>query len=126
MGIYVDKIRDIIDKMFSILPNIKKENQSPVNKYLTRMYSRVWTLTQSVNYYQRNYALQARFAVYVESEETRLRERLEEINYDIDASDTLGLITGPGRLERVCYLFCLLPYGYVMNVFQSSSCRFFI
>ncbi|GJJ12736.1 hypothetical protein Clacol_006981 [Clathrus columnatus] len=97
---YVDKIRDILDKMFSILPNIKMENQGPVNQYLRGVYSGVWSLQQAVNYYPRNYALQARFASYVESEETRLRERLEEIAYDIDASDTLALVTGPGRLER--------------------------
>ncbi len=43
----------------------------------------------------------SKFLPYVEDEEKRLKRQLEKLKYSIDASDSLLLITGPGRLERV-------------------------
>ena len=42
-----------------------------------------------------------RFMDYVTSEEDRLHENLDRFQWKVDASNTLSLITGPGRLERV-------------------------
>lgn len=44
----------------------------------------------------------AKFSSYVSAEEARLRKNLESVAYNIDAVDTLGIVTGPGRLEKVC------------------------
>lgn len=42
-----------------------------------------------------------RFQDYVELEEARIKGNLEKIKYHIDASDTLALVLGPGRMENV-------------------------
>lgn len=43
-----------------------------------------------------------RFSDYVTSEESRLQGNLDNFHWKVDASNTLSLITGGGRLERVC------------------------
>lgn len=48
----------------------------------------------------------SKFLPYVQDEEKRLKNQLEAFQYNIDASDSLLLITGPGRLER--FIFPLL------------------
>lgn len=45
--------------------------------------------------------LWAKFLPYIQSEEQRIRKNLESIAYNIDTVDTLSIVTGPGRLERV-------------------------
>ncbi|KAF8529739.1 hypothetical protein BU17DRAFT_79839 [Hysterangium stoloniferum] len=103
---YSSKIRELIGKMFAILPNIKSENLSFVNDYLGKVCQRVTTLQASVNFSYRNEVLQARFQSYVDAEEERLRKNLQEVAYDIDAMNTLVLVTGPGQIEK--YIFPIL------------------
>jgi hypothetical protein len=52
-----------------------------------------------------NEALQEKFSSYVEAEEERLRGNLEAVDYDLDAANTLTLVTGQGRIERVMLHF---------------------
>lgn len=42
------------------------------------------------------------FAAYADDIENKLEKRLERLNYLIDDRNTLSLVTGPGRLEKVC------------------------
>jgi hypothetical protein len=98
---YEVKIRDLVGKMFAILPYIKDANRASVNEYLASVYEDVTTLQSGVNECDTNDALHARFKSYVDAEETRLMANLEAVDYDIDATDTLALVTGPGRIERV-------------------------
>ena len=42
-----------------------------------------------------------KFQSYLEAEETRLSTNLKAVNYIIDGTDTLSLITGEGRIEKV-------------------------
>ncbi|KAJ7757035.1 hypothetical protein B0H16DRAFT_1721499 [Mycena metata] len=109
MQLYTNKILLLLQKMFAILPNILPANKSSVNAYLEEVYEGVYTLVASVNPCSVNEQLQAKFKSFVEAEETRLRANLEAIQYDIDTSDTLELITGPGRIDRY-----LLPVFYLL------------
>lgn len=99
---YQSKIRALISKMFAILPNILPANRASVHQYINKTYEMVTTITASVNICNdTNEALQARFSSYIEAEEARIRGNLEAVEYDIDAEDTLSLVVGPGRIERV-------------------------
>ena len=98
---YRDMIVDICAKMFGIRSHIHPANRNAVDKYLQNVWQKICTLTSSfVNTYQAE-SLQERFKPYVEAEERRLREGLETVRYDIDAMDTLLLVTGPDRIEKV-------------------------
>ncbi|KDR69973.1 hypothetical protein GALMADRAFT_145027 [Galerina marginata CBS 339.88] len=49
------------------------------------------------------------FQAYAESVEKQIEKRLERLNYLIDGSNTLSLVTGPGRLEE-----CFFPLVYLL------------
>ncbi|KAJ7129233.1 hypothetical protein C8R44DRAFT_776236 [Mycena epipterygia] len=106
---YVGKIRDLLAKMFALRLNVLAANRGSVNKYLDSIYHGVTTLHSALNPCYINESLQEKFNSYVEAEETRLRGNLEEISYDIDAPNTLSLITGEGRIERF-----ILPLIYLL------------
>ena len=80
------------------------ENRSFVNEYLTNMFTPIITVIKSLNPCDINENLQAKFQSYVDSQEQILRRRLETIRYDMDARETLTLVTGPGRIEKVGYM----------------------
>lgn len=98
---YADKIHIILAKMFAILPTIKPENRNAVNDYLQTVYHQVVTLKDGLYECPSNDALRMKFKSYVDSEEERLRLNLKTVDFDIDALDTLALVTGPGRIEKV-------------------------
>ena len=45
--------------------------------------------------------LRQKMSTYIEAEESRMERVLESISFDIDAPETLLLVTGRGRIERV-------------------------
>ncbi|KAI0766852.1 hypothetical protein BD413DRAFT_141493 [Trametes elegans] len=106
---YRDKIIELLAKMFSLRELIHPANTHAVEKYLESVYQRICTLTSSFVCTYQSEPLQARFQGYVDAEEQRLRDGLETVRYDIDAMDTLTLITGPGRIEK-----CLFPLLYLL------------
>lgn len=104
---YQAKIQALISKMFTILPHILPANRAGVHDYIIKVYEVVTTIVASVNVCNdTNEALQARFSTYVDAEEARLKGNLEAVEYDIDAEDTLSLVVGPGRIEKVSH--CLM------------------
>lgn len=46
--------------------------------------------------------LEDRFQEYMKYEEDRIRGNLEKIKYNVDTSETVSLVVGSGRLEKVC------------------------
>jgi hypothetical protein len=101
MQVYINKITELLSKMFAILPAVLPINKSAANTYLKMIYIAVWTVVASLNRCYVNERLQLKFADYVAAEEARLRGNLETVNYDIDEPATLELITGQGRIDRV-------------------------
>ncbi|KAJ6588466.1 hypothetical protein B0H19DRAFT_1099542 [Mycena capillaripes] len=109
MRIYANKIGEILSKMFAIMPKILPANKSFVDDYIETVYQKVYTLAESLNACWINEALHEKFASYIQSEEARIRGNLEAVQYDIDASDTLELVTGAGRIDRY-----VLPVTYLL------------
>lgn len=107
---YCEKIDDIYAKMFYLVDKVKPMNRRIVDEYLVN----VWQVTMAVTFSMRkdraSDALKARFQHWVTAEEDRLKKNLEEIRYDIDSTDTVRLITGPGRIEMAsssCHINCV-------------------
>ena len=95
----------IIKTMFSTLDSVLPVNRSLVDRYIGSYYalSRVELLLRSVRPYDARDEndLQQKVQPYITEEEERLRSTLESIAWDIDTVDTLALITGPERIEKV-------------------------
>jgi hypothetical protein len=78
-------------------------NQRVFDNYFTLVWKIVHTLTAAVTPLEPELGTGTlgRFKSYLEAEETRLSTRLKAMNYNIDGTDTLTLITGAGRIEKV-------------------------
>ena len=118
---YRDLIVDTCAKMFAVRSQIHPANRNAVSKYLQTVWPRICTLTSSFVDSHRTDPLRERFEGYVESEEQRLRRALEAVKYVIDAMDTLFLVTGPGRIEKVSRAW--LSYG--VPKFTTAHCSIY-
>ena len=102
MTIYRDKIEGLLAKMFSLRGLVHPANRVSVEEYFRIVWYRVAQTTMSFEpFYPADNSLAARFQSYTDAEEERIKQNLEDFHYDIDAMDTLALITGPGRIEKV-------------------------
>ncbi|KAJ7779541.1 hypothetical protein B0H14DRAFT_2631247 [Mycena olivaceomarginata] len=105
------------------------EGFKPSIRYLDMVYQGVYTLTASLNGCYVNEALHARFSSYIESEEARIRGKsrfygnLEAVQYDIDASDTLELVTGEGRIDRYALPVIYLLLERHFEIFRVCQTR---
>jgi hypothetical protein len=77
-------------------------NLQAIIKYFTFVWEPVHTLIAAVLLLQPSQDDPDKFKSYIESEEARLGNNLRAVDYIIDGTDTLTLITGVGRVEKVC------------------------
>lgn len=98
---YVIDIDSLLDKMFAVKKHVLPANRRSVEQYLDMIWSPITELTTGFRRIERSYVVEERFQAYVDAEESRLREALEDINYEIDAANTLQLVMGSGRVEKV-------------------------
>lgn len=126
MTIYKDKIDELFGKMFALRSSVHPANRVAVDEYLHAVWQDVARTTMSFESYHPSDSLSARFQDYVDAEEERLKKNLENFHYDIDAMDTLALITGPGRIEKVSRLYFnhmrpLMPVSVPLPIALSAS-----
>jgi hypothetical protein len=101
---------DYAIKIFGLIAEIHKASESalPGNRNFIEGYISVTPTWQLIQYLFRGMSIRDldqscrdKFKDYVQSEEDRIRANLESVGYDIDATNTLALVTGSGRMERV-------------------------
>ena len=83
-------------------------NRGTVDLYFEFVWEDVHTLTAAVLSQDFWVDDPKRFNLYLEAEEARLGNNLRGVDYVIDGVDTLPLITGVGRIEKVSIYQCLL------------------
>jgi hypothetical protein len=91
--------------MFSTLDDVHPVNRNLVDRYIgSDTFNRIELLLRSVMVYDGHDddSLKEKIQPYVAEEEERLRSTLESIAWDIDTVDTVALVTGAGRIEKVC------------------------
>ena len=103
---YCVKIREIIDAMIRLAPEVLPENQESVNYFINMTWNRVKVFVQSIKGGEGTEELWLKFKPYVAAEEARLQRNLEDLRYQIDGSDTVRVISGEGRIETVIKAFC--------------------
>jgi hypothetical protein len=72
-----------------------------ISYYLEYAWRSVHTLVAPVYQLQPEPNDPGNFKSYLEEEEARLGNRLKGVHFIIDGPDTLTLVTGPGRIEKV-------------------------
>ncbi|KAK7055990.1 hypothetical protein R3P38DRAFT_3170651 [Favolaschia claudopus] len=80
-------------------------NTRYVNEYIEGCWQHVTALTSSIERYDGPETwLEEKFAVYIQAQESMLKERLEKIQYDIDALATVALILHGDRIEASIFM----------------------
>jgi hypothetical protein len=98
---YALKIEDLFAKMEGVRAEVLPLNLQAIIKYFTFVWEPVQTLIAAVLSLQQSHDDPDKFKPYIEAEEARLENNLRAVDYIIDGTDTLPLITGVGRVEKV-------------------------
>jgi len=97
-------IEDLFAKMEGIRAEVLPPNREIMDYYFTFAWGLVHTLTAAAPSLLPLSFSPEKFKSYLEAEEARLSVNLKAVNYIIDGSDTLSLITGVGRIDKGRYL----------------------
>jgi hypothetical protein len=98
---YAHKIEELFAKMENIHAAALPLNRQSVVKYLADLWKPVHTMISPILLLQPAHNDLEKFKPYLEAEEARLERNLSTVGYVIDSTDTLALITGVGRIEKV-------------------------
>ena len=101
---YAQKIEDLLSKMEGVRSVVLPPNREAFDYYFGCVWFVVHKLTAAVNSQSSQSSVpdeSNKFESYLEAVEVRLGNNLQAVNYIIDGVDTLPLITGVGRVEKV-------------------------
>ena len=102
---YAHKIEELFAKMEGVRCMVLPPNQKAVNRYFANVWRAVHALTAAVISQTSSQSsgpdYPERFKPYLKAEEVRLGNNLKAVDYVIDGVDTLPLISGVGRIEKV-------------------------
>ena len=87
--------------MEGVRTTVLPPNRESIDDYFTDVWEPIHTLTAAVISLQPGSSNPEKFKPYLEAEEARLSANLKAVDYIIDGTDTLTLITGEGRIEKV-------------------------
>ncbi|KAF9220899.1 hypothetical protein BS17DRAFT_820097 [Gyrodon lividus] len=108
---YSLRIKRVIQTMYDHLPSVHPANRSQVDLYLDAIpLLQVDYLCTSVRPCEdeiyNDGLLDEKIRPYMQEDQARIVANLESVAWNIDATNTLALVIGPGRIER--YIFPLL------------------
>jgi hypothetical protein len=102
---YAYKIEVLFAKMAGLRSFVLPPNREAVDRYMTRVWESIHPLTAAVlSQYSWEYSWSEdtkKFKSYLEAQEARLGNHLRAVHHVIDGVDTLPLIAGVGRIEKV-------------------------
>ena len=87
--------------MEGVRSHVLPPNREAIDDYFTYVWEPIHTLTAAVISLQPGPNNPDKFKPYLEAEESQLASNLKAVDYIIDGTDTLTLITGVGRIEKV-------------------------
>jgi hypothetical protein len=100
---YQNKICGILQTMLGTLGSVLRSNRILADGYLADVtFTKIDLLLRSVTPTTNcDQDLDQKMQPYILEEETRLEQNLRSVAWEIDDANTLSLVTGPGRIERV-------------------------
>jgi hypothetical protein len=116
---YAKRIEELFSKMEGVRAIVLPPNREPLDDYFDNIWEPVHSLTAAVTSLSSEPSNPEKFKPYLEAEEARLDSHLKSVDYTIDGTDTLTLITGVGRIEKVSILQRTQRY-FRLTVFRPS------
>jgi hypothetical protein len=101
---YSRKIQDLFAKMEGVRSVVLPPNREAIDRYFASVWAVVHTLTAPMLSESSESSRPddiKKFDSYLEAEEARLGNNLRAVDYIIDGIDTVPLISGIGRIEKV-------------------------
>ncbi len=102
---YARKIEELFAKMEGVRSVVLPPNRQVIDGYFGYVWRAVHTLTAAVLSQSSPPSSGSddvkKFELYLEAEESRLENNLRAVDYIIDSIDTIPLIAGVGRIEKV-------------------------
>jgi hypothetical protein len=98
---YSRKIEHLFAKMEGVRSMVLPPNRVAIDRYFAYVWEAVHTLTAAVLSQYSRPDDPTRYKSYLKAEEARLGNNLRAVDYVIDGIDTLPLIAGMGRIEKV-------------------------
>jgi len=98
---YAKRIEELFAKMEGVRAIVLPPNREPIDDYFDHIWEPVHSLTAAVISLPSEASNPEKFKLYLEAEEARLDSHLKSVDYTIDGTDTLTLITGVCRIEKV-------------------------
>ena len=118
---HANKIEELVAKMEGVRAEVLPPNRQSVDDYFTFSWKTLHTLTAAVTQLQPKPGPSTwdKFKSYLEAEEARLSTNLTAVDYVIDGTDTLTLITGTGRIEKVGLRQYIYPTTHIHYVLKT-------
>jgi len=92
----------MLNEMISLVPDLLPENRILARSYLYFTWEIIHTITDSLSLESRSTQNTTNlFKDHIRNEEDRIKANLNHVHYLIDGVDTLYLVAGPGRIEKV-------------------------
>ena len=92
----------MLSQMLAMRSHLLPENRDGANVYLTKVWQSIVELTLAFTSEDSTDDLfLPKFMPYAHLEEERIRRNLATVKYDIDAPDTVYIVAGRGRIEKV-------------------------
>jgi hypothetical protein len=98
---YANRIEGLFRKMDDIYREALPPNRGSIYAYINYVWHSVHALIAPVFQLQYEQNDPGKFISYLAEEEARLGNSLKRVHFIIDGPDTLTLVTGPGRIEKV-------------------------
>ncbi|KAI9464114.1 hypothetical protein BJY52DRAFT_887425 [Lactarius psammicola] len=122
---YARKIEELFAKMEGIRAEVLPPNRESIDNFFNHVWKFVRTLTAAVTPLAPEFGTSNldRFESHLEAEEARLSTNLKAVDYVIDDTDTLTLITGVSRIEKAIFplIYLLMKRHYeIMRAMRSK------
>jgi hypothetical protein len=98
---YANKIEELFAKMEGVRADMLPPNREAIGRYFAYVREPIHTLTAAALSLQAGPNNPEKFGLYLEAEEARLSANLKAVDYILNRDNTLTLITGVGRIEKV-------------------------
>ncbi|TDL25421.1 hypothetical protein BD410DRAFT_639165 [Rickenella mellea] len=118
-SIYHLRIEDLVEKLLDIA--VMPENRGPYSEYKYWLMWIPWLLRSQSHATTENPELIDLIRQHMALQESAITESLEPAKWEIDGTDTVSTLLGPGRIEKYLYptLYLVLRYHY--QVFSLGS-----
>ncbi|KAI0252756.1 hypothetical protein BJV78DRAFT_266553 [Lactifluus subvellereus] len=120
---YAEKMENLFAKMEGVRADVLPTNREHIDNYFASVWWDIHRLTAAVHQLRPRPDNLEKLQSYLETEETRLSDNLKAVDYIIDGSDTLTLITGVGRIEKTVFplLYLLMKHHYeIMRIMWTK------